>query len=107
MVAVPDFAPAVAVFSPTTRLVLLVAPGARLVNEPVAVMTELAVPIDPLSPSAGAVARLAIESACVAVSPTRRFPKLTGLGVAVPAWARLPTTPVMTPLRPIVWVGSG
>ena len=46
MVAVPLRDPAVAVVMPTTRLELLVAPGAKLVNEPLAVRRGFAVLIE-------------------------------------------------------------
>jgi hypothetical protein len=90
-VAVPLREPAVAVFMPTTKLVLFVAPGARLEKLPVAVRPDVAVEIEAFRPSAGAVAWLLIVSAWLgAVAPTRTLPRLTGFGVAALGCASWP-----------------
>jgi hypothetical protein len=83
MVAVPLFAPAVAVSTPTRRLLLLVAPAARRPMEPVVVIPAVAPPRDAFRRSeypsfAAGFVRL---KAWVAVPPTRWLARVTGSGV--------------------------
>src|SRR5580692_1744332 len=93
MVAVPFLRPAVDVFMDTERSVLLVSPAWRLRNDPPAISPGEVVAIDPFRPSAGPAATLEIDRNWTgAVAPTRTLPRVTGLGVAGLAAARLPTT---------------
>ena len=83
MVAVPLLAPAVAVFTPTFRLVLLVACGASSVNEPPAVTPAVAPPMLALSFSEKPSLAAGLESVrfWLVAAPTRSLPKFTGSGV--------------------------
>src|SRR5215831_17585114 len=110
IVAVPDFAPALDVSMPMTRLELLLACGASRLNEPLAVTPGVALPIEALSfsekPSFGAV--LAIVSVCVATLPTRTLPRSTGFGAAALGLASRNTLPTVsiTPVTPTAWLGN-
>ena len=90
-VAVPDFAPALAVSMPTLRLVLLLAPAANRLNEP-SFVVALPVNTPKLASSASenpsATAVFASVSTWLALSPTRRLPKLIGSGVCADATAK-------------------
>ena len=83
---------------PTTRLELFVAPGARLLNEPVAVSPDVAVLMDAFKPSPTWIVFWIVNACEGAAAPTRTLPRLTGFGVAALAAARVPTLAWMRPL---------
>src|SRR5262245_290701 len=98
MVAEPALLPAMLVLMPTDRLLLSVAPGNKLVNDPALVMTPpVGDPIKALSASEkpSFAALFVTDRICEgAASPTWKLPKLTGSGVWAEAVARRKTDPV-------------